>query len=526
MSLECRVLVVDDDLSFRRLIEKEFKPLGYTIKCVGDGEKALEVLDVFRPHIIILDLLLPGMDGFELAKRIKQKPGFQSVHILMVTAVYLDDEDVKRALKGGANAYLFKPDLILTKPVHLKELKEAVEAMRKEYFDYLPERREVKNRILIIDDDEKNRKLLKMRLLSENFDVFEAEDGLKGLEMAESENVDLILLDIKMPKMSGLDLLSELRNRDIQVPIVMMTAYGSESVAVEAFKQGATDYFIKPFDTQMAAKRILEIIETHSLKRSNEKLVERLKSISIDLISRLNVMEVQNMRLEEAYLRHKELADFNQEFVMRETKRIEKSLFAILSNLSKTSIFKDNSKLAMEIFSDIVSMMNLSRMTTIQARLCHPNLKKVLINKELKDTLFPLSEAFKYKDIEIEIETEAEKAFEANIDTEFLKEIVFNLIFSAFMRFEEGGKIKVALHRKGLDGPQISLSFSDSGRTLLEDEMSKIDLDAFGSRFYKVQGESLRISICYYLCETLGWTFIIPNMDQGGTKFRIEIPSS
>jgi len=109
MDPECRLLIVDDDLSFRRLVEKEFKALDYTVKCVSDAEKALEVLDVFRPHIIVLDLLLPKMDGFELAKRIKQKPGFQSIHILMVTAVYLDEEDIKRAIKGGANGYFSSP---------------------------------------------------------------------------------------------------------------------------------------------------------------------------------------------------------------------------------------------------------------------------------------------------------------------------------------------------------------------------------------------------------------------------------
>jgi CheY-like chemotaxis protein len=153
MRQECRILVVDDDLSFRRLIEKEFKPLGFTIKLVEDGEKALDILESFRPHIVILDLLLPKMDGFEVARQIKVRPGFQSVHVLMVTAVYLDQEDIKRAVRGGANGYYFKPDLVLTKPVHIKELREVVESMRREDFDQRPETSKVKDTVLIIDDD-------------------------------------------------------------------------------------------------------------------------------------------------------------------------------------------------------------------------------------------------------------------------------------------------------------------------------------------------------------------------------------
>jgi len=69
--------------------------------------------------------------------------------------------------------------------------------MRKESFDYTPEQKKARDRILIIDDDEKNRKLLKMRLLSENFDVVEAEDGTKGLELAESEMLTLFFLTLK-----------------------------------------------------------------------------------------------------------------------------------------------------------------------------------------------------------------------------------------------------------------------------------------------------------------------------------------
>ncbi len=526
MDPECRLLIVDDDLSFRRLVEKEFKALDYTVKCVSDAEKALEVLDVFRPHIIILDLLLPKMDGFELAKRIKQKPGFQSIHILMVTAVYLDEEDIKRAIKGGANGYFFKPDLILTKPVHIKELRDAVESMRKESFDYTPEQKKARDRILIIDDDEKNRKLLKMRLLSENFDVVEAEDGTKGLELAESENVDLILLDIKMPGMSGLDVLTEFEKKEVEVPVVMMTAYGSESIAVEAFKKGATDYLIKPFDTQMAAKRVADIIEKNSLRKSNEKLVERLKSISIDLISRLNVMEVQNSRLEEAYLRHKELSDFNQEFVRAEASRIENSLSTILNLLQSSDVGKVSSIVVKEVFFNIISLMNLARLTTIQARLCHPNLKKVDISKELQQLISSISNPTFSDEIKITFLNKLDESIETTLDTLFLKEIIFNILSNCIVRLEKEGEIIVSVRKRSLDGKGIIVDFFDAGRKLEEKEFSKLDLDTLGAKSYKTTGEAMKISLCSYLCEILGWNLGIPNGAQDNPKITLEIPVS
>ncbi|MCX7829513.1 MAG: response regulator [Acidobacteria bacterium] len=526
MKQECRILVVDDDLSFRRLVEKEFKPLGYTVRTAGDGETALDMLEVFRPHIVILDLLLPKMDGFEVARRIKQKPGFQSVHILMVTAVYLDEEDIKRAIRGGADGYYFKPDLILTKPVHIKELKEAVESMRKEDVDFQTVIPKTKDTVLIIDDDEKNRKILKMRLLSENFLVKEAEDGYQGLKMLEEEDCDIVLLDVKMPGMSGIDLLSEIKKKEIDVPIMMMTAYGSESIAVEAFKKGADDYLIKPFDTQTAVKRISDLLERHSLKKSNEKLVNRLKSISIDLIGRLNVMEVQNLRLEEAYLRHKELSDFNQEFVRREAEKVQNTLWDITKAISHC--FEEKSPKSQEIFTvqknlflSLVSLMNLSRLTAIQARLCHPNLRKMSLKEEIKKILSDWQKPIEECCFPIKLEDNISGDVEITGDSQFLKEIFFNIMSNTILRLEDKGTLTVRLKGKEKENGTIFVDFSDSGKPLEHDDTVKLDLDSLGTRAYKVGGEVLKMSICWYLCETLGWFFSIPNEIP---RFTLEIP--
>lgn len=527
MKQECRILVVDDDLSFRRLVEKEFKPMGYTVRTAGDGETALDILDVFRPHIVILDLLLPKMDGFEVAKKIKQKIGFQSVHILMVTAVYIDEEDIKRAARGGADGYYFKPDLILTKPVHIKELKEVIESMRKEDADFQIKLPKEKDTVLIIDDDEKNRKILKMRLLSENFNVKEAEDGYKGLKMLEEENCDIVLLDVKMPGMSGIDLLSEIKKREIEIPVMMMTAYGSESIAVEAFKKGAEDYLIKPFDTQTAVKRISDLLERYSLKKSNEKLVHRLKAISIDLIERLNVMEVQNLRLEEAYLRHKELSDFNQDFVRMEAEKVQNTLWKISKNISECYFQKslDENKIFViqkNLFLSLVSLMNLSRLTAIQARLCHPNLKKINLKEEIEKILTEWQRPIEECCFQIKFEDNIGKDVVITSDPQFLREIFYNLLSNSILRMEPSGTLIISIKGNGRENETIYVDFSDNGKKIENEDTVKLDLDSLGTRAYKVGGEVLKLSICWYLAETLGWNFSVPNETP---RFTLEISS-
>ncbi|HNQ78054.1 MAG TPA: response regulator [Acidobacteriota bacterium] len=526
MKQECRILVVDDDLSFRKLVEKEFKPLGFTIHLAEDGEKALEALESFRPHIVILDLLLPKIDGFEVGRRIRETPGFESVHILMVTAVYMDEEDIRRGIKQGANGYYFKPDLILTKPVHIKELRDAVVFMCKEVKEPKEQGQKLRDTILVIDDDEKNRKLLKMRLQSEDYIVKEAADGLEGLKAIDEQVPELIVCDVKMPGMSGLDLVKEIREKEIDIPIIVMTAYGSESIAVDAFKRGADDYFIKPFDTQNATKRVSHLIEKYALKKSNERLVERLKEISIELIERLNTMETQNRRLEEAYIRHKELSDFNQEFIRSEATRIQNSLEEMLLQMARgASQAGDKGPVDAKLLSHMVSLSNMARLTAIQSRLCHPNPKKFALGSELESILEVWKKALAACGITIEDRSAGESALIQG-DRVFFGELIKNILENCRSRMKEGGGIVIdtALTRAQTD--TLSFRIEDSGRNLDAEELAKLDLDSLGTRAYRKGGEALRLSLCRYLSECLDWDFAVSNIEGGGARFTLDIPLS
>lgn len=102
------------------------------------------------------------------------------------------------------------------------------------------------HKILIVDDDPQIRKLLKDRLEANGYDTVEAEDGIQGLLFAEKSMPDLILLDLNLPRMNGLEMLSKLRENKLEIPVVIMTAYGTIERAVEAMKFGAYDFLPKP----------------------------------------------------------------------------------------------------------------------------------------------------------------------------------------------------------------------------------------------------------------------------------------
>ena len=135
------------------------------------------------------------------------------------------------------------------------------------------------SKILIVDDEAAIRSALKEVLEYEGFAISEATDGESALKMVLKESFDLIFCDIKMPKLDGLDFLSELKKEEIQVPVVMITGHGTIETAVEAIKRGAYDFIQKPLDlnrvlvsTRNANKHDALIKETKTLKKKLSKI--------------------------------------------------------------------------------------------------------------------------------------------------------------------------------------------------------------------------------------------------------------
>jgi len=134
-----------------------------------------------------------------------------------------------------------------------------------------------RGRILVIDDEPDIRESLELLLSAENYAVTLAQNATEGLKRLESAAYDLVLLDLMMPDKSGMQVLEEVRARDNETPIFMLTAYGSIEVAVEALKRGANDYFSKPWDNEKLLIEIGRMISKHRLERENTELKRALR---------------------------------------------------------------------------------------------------------------------------------------------------------------------------------------------------------------------------------------------------------
>ncbi len=229
------ILIVEDNPITRKMVRVALEVEGYSVLEAGDGQTALEQMAQGAPDVVLQDLLLPDMDGFELVRRLRGMPGGADLPIVAFSG-YLSKLEQARTQSVGFTDYLFKP----VEPSRVVQLVQS----------YLPPEHEADEnigrgrRILVAHDDPLNLKLLKVRLGRLGFGVDTAADGVDALEQAKLSPPDAILSDVLMPRMDGfrLSLAVRLDPRLQQVPVVLFSAaYTEDADRALARTVGASD---------------------------------------------------------------------------------------------------------------------------------------------------------------------------------------------------------------------------------------------------------------------------------------------
>ena len=200
------VLVIDDDPAARAITRRVLSREGYGVVEAVDGESGLRLAKEVHPHLITLDILMPGMDGWAVLAGLKADPALTGIPVILQTI--LEDKNLGFAL--GASEYL-------TKPIDRKRLAALVKR-------YVPS--PAAGPVLVVEDDAGTRALLGKVLGKAGWRVSEAENGRVGLDRFAEQHPALILLDLMMPEMDGFEFLDALRRRHPRrdVPVVVITA--------------------------------------------------------------------------------------------------------------------------------------------------------------------------------------------------------------------------------------------------------------------------------------------------------------
>lgn len=271
------ILVVEDDPINRILLTTCLNQEGYTIRTAENGRQAVDMLDREPFDLMLLDLLMPEMDGFEVLRWIKTRPGLQHLPVIVVSA----EEDMKsiaRCIEMGATDYISKP----CEPALLRTRVKASLAMKRLY-----DRETYNGKILVVDDDPLTRKVLSVNLTEEGYTVETAENGLDGLQMLREQPFDIVLLDLLMPEMDGFDVLKVIKAdaRLRHLPVIVISGEGDLASITRCIATGAEDYIQKPFDPVLLRTRVSACVEKKRLRdqeiRQQQELNELNKALEI-----------------------------------------------------------------------------------------------------------------------------------------------------------------------------------------------------------------------------------------------------
>jgi signal transduction histidine kinase/CheY-like chemotaxis protein len=201
------VLVIDDDRNACDLMSRSLSKEGFRVLTANSGDEGLRLAREVGPHVITLDVLMPGMDGWAVLKELKADPTLASIPVIMITMA--DDRSMGYAL--GASDYL-------TKPIDREQLAAVVSRFRNSEGGPAA--------VLVVEDDAATRDMMVRALTQTGWIVASAENGLVGLSKLKERMPDLILLDLMMPEMDGFEFIGELRNNEEwrRIPVVVVTA--------------------------------------------------------------------------------------------------------------------------------------------------------------------------------------------------------------------------------------------------------------------------------------------------------------
>jgi two-component system cell cycle response regulator len=308
-----RVLVVDDILANVKLLEARLSAEYFDVLTAYSGPEALEILQIERVDVVLLDVMMPGLDGFEVCRRIKASPKTMHVPVVMVTALDQTTDKVQ-GLEAGADDFLTKPvdDIaLITRVKNLTRLKMLNDEMLLRMatgaeIGVMPggipawSNVEAAGRVLLVEDQERVAGRVQA-VLAKSYEIDIERDPHAALLRLGSATYDVVIVSLNLAEADGLRLCSQLRalERTRNQPIIVVLQPDEEVRLLRALDMGVNDYLVRPVDRNELLARVRTQIKR---KRYSDHLRDRLEE-SVELALTDALTGLNNRRYLETHLK-------------------------------------------------------------------------------------------------------------------------------------------------------------------------------------------------------------------------------
>ena len=276
-----KILVVDDEPLNVKLLTAMIPSEQYEIASAFNGDEALKIVRDFRPDLILLDIMMPGLNGYDLTRILKSNTESRDIPIVLITAFSGSEYEIK-GLEAGADEFLNKPvnkTELLTRAkslIRLRQYKEQIKS-RTCSINSVTSHKDENNcldnaelnlpTILIVEDNKIDAKLLQRYLHGEPYQIKFASDGEKAISRSQQERIDVILLDLLLPCKSGFEVCSTLKEMENtqNIQIVAITGLSDLESKLKGIELGVDDYLIKPVNMHILRTRVKSLVKKKAL---------------------------------------------------------------------------------------------------------------------------------------------------------------------------------------------------------------------------------------------------------------------
>jgi two-component system, NtrC family, sensor kinase len=306
------ILVIDDSVTFREALREALEAASYRVLIAGSGEDGLRIAAQQQPTAIIVDGLLPGVDGAAVIRRIRLDAALRSTPCLLLTGSE-DSGAELRALDSGADAFVRKAEntnVVLARLTAMLRGAGTHRSGRGTPSLLAPKR------ILTVDDSETYLQTLADVLRATGYEVVLARSGEQALELLAVQPVDCILLDLLMPGIGGEEACRRIKAAPTMrdTPIIMLTALEDRDVMIRGLGAGADDYVAKSSDFEVLRARVLAQMRRKQFEDENRLIREELLRKELEAAEARTAREVAEARaalVEELERKNRELEAFS-----------------------------------------------------------------------------------------------------------------------------------------------------------------------------------------------------------------------
>jgi DNA-binding response OmpR family regulator len=304
------VLVIDDSVTFRTSLKEALEREGFTVVVASSGEEGLRLAASRPPSAIIVDGVMPGIDGPTVIRRVRMDAALRSIPCVLLTGT--EDAGAElRALDSGADAFVRKGDDLESILARLRAVFRSAEKRTTAPASLLAPKR-----VLAVDDSATFLQSVAGILRDEGYDIVLARSGEEALEMLAAQPVDCVLLDLVMPGIGGEETCRRIKTSPVvrDIPLIMLTSVEDRQAMIDGLALGADDYISKSSEFEVLKARIRAQLRRKQVEDEHRKIREELLRSELDASearAARHMAETRAALVEELERKNRELESFS-----------------------------------------------------------------------------------------------------------------------------------------------------------------------------------------------------------------------